>query len=275
MWLAWALLLGPVGAKFAYEGFRQHPSLNIAGDAAVAVDELWLTPSAAQSAGAAYFARAQDISIGFVTEFEFDMSVHEGERGEGFAFVAQQDDPFQLGSPGPSLGYGGITNGFAVEFDAHKDEDMGDPDAGHVSIHLCVPGAPRSARRAPTRRLPTRDPAQERRRVAAVGGRGRREPGAPDSAPRHQAAPRSRGVQPPQLERVLLQPGPVAAPAGARAHGGRGAPLRRALGGVHRVHKCARRSPARLSAVGAAPTPSPRRRRAAGRVEARGPELVL
>jgi hypothetical protein len=64
---------------------------------------------------------------------------------EGLAFVIQSQADDALGPAKAGLGYGdtvsskralhGISNSVAVEFDTHKDEELGDPNDNHVSVH--------------------------------------------------------------------------------------------------------------------------------------------
>lgn len=149
------VMLGACHGRFAYEGFRQHPFLNVVGDAAVVQDELWLTDAQPSLTGAAYFSQPLDLSRGFTTTFTFDLTrsaaaagaAADGSdaaaptdaAGEGFAFVMQRDDPFALGAGGAGLGYAGLKDAVAVEFDVGKNEETNDPDANHISVHtMCV-----------------------------------------------------------------------------------------------------------------------------------------
>ena len=60
--------------------------------------------------------------------------------GDGFAFVIRDDTPNaptsdSIGKGGPSLGYGGIGNSIAVEFDTVYTADYTEPRESHVAIH--------------------------------------------------------------------------------------------------------------------------------------------
>ena len=54
--------------------------------------------------------------------------------GDGFAFVVQNYGPRALGLGGGNLGYGGISNAFAVEFDTWFDAELKDPYENHLAI---------------------------------------------------------------------------------------------------------------------------------------------
>ena len=58
----------------------------------------------------------------------------------GYAFViAAPGDAFALGAIGSGLGYAGLDEIIAVEFDMERDDDTADPDGNHVSVHSSGP----------------------------------------------------------------------------------------------------------------------------------------
>jgi hypothetical protein len=56
--------------------------------------------------------------------------------GDGFAFVIHGDErgALALGNPGEKLGFGGIYNGIALEFDTWYNPDTDDPFDDHVTL---------------------------------------------------------------------------------------------------------------------------------------------
>ncbi len=98
---------------------------------------------------AAYFNIPQPLNLGFTTWFQFQ--VHNPmtccQPGDGFAFVVQNStatDPTMgasgsgisaVGAPGGGLGYSGINESLAVEFDIFGDP--WDPNSNHVAIQTC------------------------------------------------------------------------------------------------------------------------------------------
>ena len=52
-----------------------------------------------------------------------------------FAFVVQNDEPYAIGGDGKHLGYGGIQNSLAVEFDTYYNFEELEPYENHVSVH--------------------------------------------------------------------------------------------------------------------------------------------
>ncbi len=93
--------------------------------------------------------RPQEIREGFEVTFTFritnpsikckfmdDVYTHCKSRGaDGFAFVVQNQSPWALGEVGMGLGYQGIVNSLAVEFDTTFNYELIEPFENHVSIH--------------------------------------------------------------------------------------------------------------------------------------------
>ena len=110
---------------------------------------LRLTPSFARKSGAAWYPRVMNVREGFDTTFKFrlsnpsmvcgtmdDVNTHCRSRGaDGFAFVIQNFDPLALGKAGMEMGYGGIMNSMAIEFDTYYNYEFYDPGENHVSVH--------------------------------------------------------------------------------------------------------------------------------------------
>ena len=83
-----------------------------------------------RSAGAWYQHKAF-LEAGFSTAFSFQ--IPSGTR-EGFAFVIQNNPVPGLGAGAKGLGYEGIYNSVAVEFDVRRDSDHVDLPTGHISV---------------------------------------------------------------------------------------------------------------------------------------------
>jgi hypothetical protein len=62
--------------------------------------------------------------------------------GDGFAFVVHNDvqQEFALGSGGMALGYGGLQNALAIEFDTWFNPELLDVYENHVSVHVSGSG---------------------------------------------------------------------------------------------------------------------------------------
>ena len=110
---------------------------------------LRLTPSNPRSSGAAWYRRKIQVREGFDTTFTFrvsnpslrchvmdDVYTNCRSRGsDGFAMVVQNEHRLALGESGMGLGYDGIGNSIAVEFDMNFNYEILDPYENHVSIH--------------------------------------------------------------------------------------------------------------------------------------------
>jgi Bacterial lectin/IPT/TIG domain/Fibronectin type III domain len=111
-----------------------------------------LTSSHANQAGAVYTARKQSVDEGFESIFTFqisnpsykcltmnDVSTDCHARGsDGLAFVVQNADSLSqsLGASGNGLGYAGVDNMLAIEFDTFYNPQLLEPYANHISIHI-------------------------------------------------------------------------------------------------------------------------------------------
>lgn len=108
------------------------------GDAAEIGTTLRLVPSLPGQSGAAYLAKAIPLSAGggFVSAFTFRLSGNgDAMRADGLAFLLARD-PTSLGDPsryGGSMGFEGVNNSFAVEFDVF---DNGNEVGGSNHIAL-------------------------------------------------------------------------------------------------------------------------------------------
>lgn len=108
-----------------------------------------LTPAERIKAGSAWLKPKQDIVNGFSTVFQFSITdpgdvfppeITEDTGGDGFAFVIQGAGTDALGAPGGCIGYVGIPNSLAIEFDTWDNNESGqtfvrDVGDNHVSIH--------------------------------------------------------------------------------------------------------------------------------------------
>ena len=110
---------------------------------------LRLTASDPRLSGAVWYAREQEVAEGFDTKFSFrianpsircnvmdDAHTNCRSRGaDGLAFVVQSLSGSSLGRGGGSLGYGGIKNSLAIEFDTFYNHEELELYENHVSVH--------------------------------------------------------------------------------------------------------------------------------------------
>ncbi len=120
---------------FEYEKFKEMNGLTRTSDATQDKSKVRLTPSAPNRRGALYFSkRKMIVSDSFDLNFCFRIYKNGGKKdgGEGLALLIHNNEAFNKnGGKGEGLGYSGIPNSIAVEFDVLDTEDMGGP---HVSI---------------------------------------------------------------------------------------------------------------------------------------------
>jgi uncharacterized repeat protein (TIGR01451 family) len=102
---------------------------------------LRLNPDQTSQVGAAWFNIKQPVANGFTTTFTFQIT-HAGFPADGIAFVIQNAPAgvAALGGGGGNIGYNGIPNSLAVEFDTYANGGPGpnnDPNANHVGVQSC------------------------------------------------------------------------------------------------------------------------------------------
>lgn len=107
----------------------------VGNTADLATGELRLTPNAAYNSGAGYSNTAIALGAGatFSTSFQFRMSDAGGiDPADGFTFVVAQSSA-GLGGVGGGLGYQGVGNSVAIEFDTY---DNGESSSNHVALDV-------------------------------------------------------------------------------------------------------------------------------------------
>lgn len=120
--------------SFDFNDFSDASSLLFNGVAAANNGILRLTPAATWQAGSVFYHEALDIDsdTSFKTEFQFQISGGDGSKGsDGFTFMLQSKGSNALGSRGSGLGYAGVSQSVAIEFDTYKWQD---PNNNHVAV---------------------------------------------------------------------------------------------------------------------------------------------
>jgi len=136
---------GPM--SFAYNKFSQEPNLRLINNAKLVSDFLRLTSSAPNQVGAVWTSTPVPVGSGFETTFKFritngfnpDKTEQHFAGADGIAFVIQNFSPYALGTLGGGIGYDGIPNSIAVEFDTYANdstqiENFLDPNDNHIAV---------------------------------------------------------------------------------------------------------------------------------------------
>jgi peptide-N4-(N-acetyl-beta-glucosaminyl)asparagine amidase len=123
------------------------PRFNLVNNAILHEDRVGLTVNERLQTGAAWIPDKQQVQDGFEATFDWQINRANPQRGaEGFAFVIHNADglpfpTFALGEGRHGLGYQGIPNSLAVEFDTVQTPaadfgrgTRGDPNSNHISV---------------------------------------------------------------------------------------------------------------------------------------------
>jgi hypothetical protein len=140
---ACSLALCAVQAKASllinYPNFTSTAGLTLVGNAATAVTGdgtvLRVTPAVIGQAGAAYSTTAVPLGVNnaFSTQFQFRFTSPGGiDPADGITFVLAAS-PTGLGVGGFGIGYGGVPNSVAIEFDTFENGGV-DSSSNHVAI---------------------------------------------------------------------------------------------------------------------------------------------
>lgn len=139
------LSCGPM--SFSYNEFSKTPQLRLINNAHFVNNFVRLTSSMKNQYGALWTSHLVPVGSGFETSFKFRFSNgtnpnHSEQHfpgADGFAFVIQNASPFAIGSLGGGIGYDGIPNSLAIEFDTYANdsnqiENFLDPNDNHIAI---------------------------------------------------------------------------------------------------------------------------------------------
>jgi hypothetical protein len=141
---AFLLLTASASGQLLYQSFPQQQGFTLTGAAHLQAGAIVLSPAwVTAPAGAVWFDDKQDMTRSWTCTFVFSIDSIGGQLdrdsvpgGDGIAFVIQNDYPRALGWSGGGIGYGGILNSLAVEFDTYANDEYGvdDPSSNHVSV---------------------------------------------------------------------------------------------------------------------------------------------
>jgi hypothetical protein len=113
--------------------FGSTADLAVQGDASVTAGHLRLTPAETGRVGGVWHRYKRYLQGGFETTFAFQITSQGNGGGEGLAFVIQNAGVPSLGPAGAGMGYAGVFNCLAVEFDTRQN-GTNDAPAPHISV---------------------------------------------------------------------------------------------------------------------------------------------
>jgi hypothetical protein len=126
--------------SFIYNGFSNTAGLTMVGNTSTANTSdgtvLRVTPAAGGQAGAAYHTTPFTLGLGntFSSQFHFRFTNPGGiDPADGITLVLAAS-PTGLGTGGGAIGYGGVPNSVAIEFDTYNNG----PGDGYSSNHVAV-----------------------------------------------------------------------------------------------------------------------------------------
>ncbi|MGC8957663.1 MAG: lectin-like domain-containing protein [Candidatus Kapaibacteriota bacterium] len=134
-------------SEFDFPTFENPTKIVFVGNAAKVQNYIQLTPPAVNKAGAIWYADLLPVISGFRTEFSFRIRSASNNTCEdssipgadGIAFVIQNYIPYAIGTIGGGIGYDGIPNSVAIEFDTFSNdstqiENFFDPNGNHIAV---------------------------------------------------------------------------------------------------------------------------------------------
>lgn len=129
---------------FNYTDFTSTDGLVLSGDASVIHGSLNFTSGQTVGEGAVWSDDKIPVGIGFEVQFDFRLI---GDGIEGLSFVIQNDSQTPPLSPGGKLGYTGIVNSLAVEFDTRRTLEFSPPEinGNHISVNTRGPNTANSS----------------------------------------------------------------------------------------------------------------------------------
>lgn len=125
------LTAAPDSLATFFPEFTSTAGVALTGRATLVSNWVRLTPNTSGTKGALWLASKQAVTHGFETIFQFRISDLTAGGADGLAFVVE-------GTPSPvfnsGIGYYGVTNCLAVEYDTYYNSWQADPNDNHISV---------------------------------------------------------------------------------------------------------------------------------------------
>jgi hypothetical protein len=129
-------LQSQAGTIISYSDFSSTSGLTLVGSATTSSNQLELTPASTSQSGAAYSTTGVPLGASdtFSTTFQFQFTNTGGiDPADGITFVLAAS-PTGLGTGGGDIGYGGVGNSVAIEFDTYDNGSSDGDSSNHVAI---------------------------------------------------------------------------------------------------------------------------------------------
>ncbi|WP_245896972.1 L-type lectin-domain containing protein, partial [Kordia periserrulae] len=93
-----------------------------------------ITQNVNNQSGAVWSGTAIDMQEDFVVEFRGFFGTNDANGADGITFIIKNTQTPEIGNLGGGMGYEGINNSIAVEFDTWQNNDLSDPFFDHLAI---------------------------------------------------------------------------------------------------------------------------------------------
>jgi hypothetical protein len=119
---------------FVISNFTTLVPVGVGGVPTAIPSTLTLTTANGNETSAAWYPTEQTVGNGFTTQFQFSIPQYGGADGFAFVLLGGGSGTSTLGTTGMGgyLGYQGIPNSIAIEFDTYQNG--WDPNANHIAI---------------------------------------------------------------------------------------------------------------------------------------------
>jgi outer membrane protein OmpA-like peptidoglycan-associated protein len=134
------LICNVAQAQFNHRSFTSNNDVQLNGNAQKLDGRIRLVSAGESQVGSAWFITKQRVVDGFEATFSFQITNPGSNEGftpgaDGLAFVLQNSSIYE-GGAGGGIGYAGIANSMAVEFDTYDNNPDGNPEPNdnHISV---------------------------------------------------------------------------------------------------------------------------------------------
>ena len=93
-----------------------------------------VTPPLQTQSGGIWYSSPIDLNKDFIISYQSNFGNLDSNGADGIAWVIKSDPRAVIGASGEGIGYGGIRQSLAVEFDTYRNGSNLDPGADHVAI---------------------------------------------------------------------------------------------------------------------------------------------